>query len=353
MALSTVVRHGSALATATLIRLTEATNRTLVLPMAIFYPTSRCNSRCVSCDWWKHGGEDDLTLAEIDRLAAALENFGTQLVVLSGGEPLLRADLFAAADLFRRRGATLHLLTSGVLLERHAEAVAGRFARVTISLDATSEPLYELVRGIPALRVVERGVARLKDLAPALPVTARATLHRLNFRELPRLIDEARTLGLDGISFLAADVRSDAFGRTGAADSAPLVLSRDDIGAFDNEIERVIARYRREFESGFIAESPDKLRRLPRYYAALAGDEPFPDVACNAPWVSIVIEANGSVRPCFFHRALGSVRDTPLASIVSRNLREFRQTLSVDSNPVCRRCVCSLNAGWRNAPWAQ
>ena len=41
------------LATATLVRFDQWTNRTFVLPLVIFYPTSRCNSRCVSCDWWK------------------------------------------------------------------------------------------------------------------------------------------------------------------------------------------------------------------------------------------------------------------------------------------------------------
>ena len=55
----------SAIATATLIRLGEVTNRTFVLPLLIFYPTGRCNSRCVSCDWWKQTGADDLNLSLI------------------------------------------------------------------------------------------------------------------------------------------------------------------------------------------------------------------------------------------------------------------------------------------------
>ena len=41
-----------ALTTATLVRLGRMTNRTIVLPLLIFFPTGRCNSRCVSCDWW-------------------------------------------------------------------------------------------------------------------------------------------------------------------------------------------------------------------------------------------------------------------------------------------------------------
>ena len=40
----------TSLGTSVLVRLGEVSNRTFVLPMVIFYPTSRCNSRCISCD---------------------------------------------------------------------------------------------------------------------------------------------------------------------------------------------------------------------------------------------------------------------------------------------------------------
>jgi len=355
--------NSSTLATATLVRLGQATNRTFVLPLLIFYPTGRCNSRCVSCDWWKQSGADDLTLDEIAVVAAALPALGTRMVVFSGGEPLLRPEVFAAASLFRAEGMTLHLLTSGVLLERFAERVAQHFSRVIVSLDATTAPLYERIRGVDALATVGRGIARLRRLAPDIPVSGRATLHRANFRELPRLIDFARSLKLDRISFLPADVSSLGFGRATTSGPAPgsdsnltplhgLMLDADEVDEFETIVERTIAVYARDFESGFVAESPDKLRRLPRYYAALGGAEAFPAVSCNAPWVSVVVEANGSVRPCFFHGSIGNIRQAPLGTIVSRNLRAFRESFDVGANPVCVRCVCSLKTSWRSAPWA-
>lgn len=342
----------SSLATATLVRLGQATNRTFVLPLVIFYPTGRCNSRCVSCDWWRQSGAADLTLEEIARLAEALPDLGTRVVVFSGGEPLLRPEVFDAARIFRAQGMTLHLLTSGVLLERFADRVAQQFARVIVSMDATTAGLYEQIRGIDALATVGRGIARLRREWPAVPLSGRATLHRANFRELPRLIDYARSLGLDRISFLPADMSSLGFGRTAAPGGETLGLEARDIDEFESIIERTIAVYAHDFASGFIAESPEKLRRLPRYYAALRGAEPFPEVTCNAPWVSVVVEANGSVRPCFFHGSIGNVREAPIASIVARNLRTFRKSFDVGADPVCVRCVCSLKTSWRSAPWA-
>src|SRR5262249_40526618 len=221
-----------ALTTSLLARLGRITNRTFVLPLLILFPTSRCNSRCVSCDWWKQSGVDDLTIDEIRSLARTLPALGTRVVVFSGGEPLLRPEVFDAADAFRERDIVLHLLTSGVLLERFADRVGRRFSRVCVSLDATSDALYERIRGVNALATVARGVARLRREAPAVSITGRATLHRANFRELPRLIDHARTIGLDGMSFLPADVSSHAFGREAVPDAQTLMLDGDEVAEF-------------------------------------------------------------------------------------------------------------------------
>jgi len=341
----------SAIGTAVLVRIGELTNRTLVLPLVVFYPTSRCNSRCASCDWWKSSGADDLALDEIARLADGLPDLGTRLVVFSGGEPLLRPDVFDAAREFRSRGMSLHLLTSGVLLDRCAREVAAAFSRVTVSLDAPTDTLYSAIRGIRALTVVEHGVAALRRLAPDVPLTARSTLHRLNFRQLPQLIDHAKAMSFDSISFLPADVSSSAFNRELGHTVTELALERCEIAELADVIEETIARYAREFETGFIAESPAKLRRLAQYYAALAGKAPFPATACNAPWVSVVVEANGAVRPCFFHRVVGNIRKSALEEIVAGNLTAFRRSLDPGRDPTCRRCVCSLRTGWRNAPW--
>jgi Fe-coproporphyrin III synthase len=341
----------SALATSFLVRLGEITNRTFVLPLVVFFPTSRCNSRCVSCDWWKCSGAGDLSLDEIDAVARELATLGTRIVVFSGGEPLLRPEVFEAARMFRAQGIALHLLTSGVLLERCVVDVAREFSRVIVSLDAATDDLYQKIRGVAALPMVEKGVARLRELGADIPVTARATIHRMNFRELPGLVDHARAMSLDGISFLAADIASSAFGRDRLPDASRLALDASEIAELQDVIEQMAESHREDFQSGFIAESVEKLRRLPQYYAAITGAGPFPAVACNAPYTSVVIEADGSVRPCFFHEAVGNIRQSPLASIVATNLPAFRRSLDVASDPVCTRCVCSMKTRWRSAPW--
>jgi MoaA/NifB/PqqE/SkfB family radical SAM enzyme len=340
------------LVTNALCRANQITNRTLILPLLIFYPTSRCNSRCISCDWWRSAGEDDLTLEEIKSLAGCLPGLGTRWVLLSGGEPLLRQDVFDVARYFRAAGTRLWLLTSGLYLEKYAEHVARHFSRVTISLDASTAALYRAVRGVDALATVEAGVRRLKTLAPDLPVTARATLHKANYRELPHLVDKARAMELDGLSFLAADVSSTAFGRTSPpTEDGGLLLSAQEVAEFRSIVEEAATTHQTDFAARFIAEDPVKLRRLPQYYAAMLGANAFPPVTCNAPWVSVVVEADGMVRPCFFHQPLGSIRLKSLNDIVREDLPAFRRELDVSTNPICQRCVCSLKVGLRSNLW--
>jgi MoaA/NifB/PqqE/SkfB family radical SAM enzyme len=110
-----------------------------------------------------------------------------------------------------------------------------------------------------------------------------------------------------------------------------------------NTVEKLIRNRAAEITSGFIAEGPDKLRRIADYFAALCGESEHVAPRCNVPWISAVIEADGSVRPCFFHRCFANLNDTSLkGALNSEELVHFRKTLSVADDPICRRCVCSL-----------
>ena len=60
-----------------LVKLGQLTGRTHALPLVLFGATARCNSRCVSCDWWRADGAGDLSLAEIAALADDLRRAGT------------------------------------------------------------------------------------------------------------------------------------------------------------------------------------------------------------------------------------------------------------------------------------
>ena len=338
-----------------LVKLGEVTGRTHALPMVIYAPTARCNSRCVSCDWWRADGAGDLTLAEIAALAAALPRFETRVVVLTGGEPLVRPDVMEVADLFRAQGMVLHLLTSGLALERHAAAVAPRFEDVTVSLDGHTPALYRAVRGVDGFEAVSAGVRALRGLAPRVRLRARATIHRHNFRHLGDIAAAALAMGVDQVSFLAADVTSDAFNRPAglprADGAARLLLDETEVAELEAVVEATIGAHAADLAARRIVPGPEGLRRLARYYRAHLGQAPFPPVACNAPWASVFITADGAVRPCFFHPPVGNIRERPLAELLERRMPAFRDSLHVATDPTCARCVCTLRTRIASKLW--
>ena len=94
----------------------------------------------------------------------------------------------------------------------------------------------------------------------------------------------------------------------------------------------------------FIVEPAAKLRRIARRFREHLRHLTPHAPTCNAPWVSAVIEVDGSVRPCFFHHSIGNINSAALEEVINGEAaQEFRESLDMDNDATCRRCVCSLN----------
>lgn len=333
-------------------QLTRTTHHIHTLPILILMPHSRCNCRCVMCDIWKaNRAGRELSCEDLAPHVDAIRRLHVQWVVLSGGEALMHSNLWSLCALLQPLQVKITLLSTGLLLARHSRQVVEKCDEVIVSLDG-SPAVHDAIRNVPrAYERLAEGVAALRAVDPAFPAKARTVIQRRNYADLPQIVETARALALDSISFLAADVSSTAFNRPDgwpAERVADVALSREEVIAFNRLLEETIDHYAAEIESGFIVESADKLRRLGRYYAALNGDGELPPVRCNAPWVSAVVEADGTVRPCFFHPPLGNVHEQPLAEIVNGETAiSFRRNLDVTQDPICRRCTCSLTFGRR------
>ena len=83
------------------------------LPLVTLYLSERCNSRCITCDYWRHGVAD-MGLDSVRRLLPDLARLHTEVALISGGEPLLNPEWPQIADLLRAQGLRLWLLTSGL-----------------------------------------------------------------------------------------------------------------------------------------------------------------------------------------------------------------------------------------------
>jgi len=332
---------------------TLQTDKITALPVVILMPHSACNCRCVMCDIWKDNKNlKQLTEADIEALLISLKRLGTQQVVMSGGEALLNPNFFRFCQILQKQNIKISLLSTGLTLKKHAEQLVEYVNDIIVSLDG-NEAIHNEIRNIPdAYQKLKEGVREIKSqsfakLRTNLKITGRTVIHRLNFHHWPAIIDSAKDIGLDQISFLPADVSSHAFNREvlwSDHRQHEILLDEMEVGELKNIIENIIDKYATDFDSYFIAESPEKLRKIHSYYAAFYGLNPFPYKKCNAPWVSTVVEADGTVRPCFFHAPIGNIRDRSLLTILNDDKAiDFRKSLDMDKNETCVKCVCYLN----------
>ena len=310
------------------------------IPILVLQPHNRCNCRCVMCDIWKLTEAEEISVPEMERHLADIERLGVEWAVFTGGEPLMHSDLFRLSAMLRARGIRVTILSTGLLLERNAAAIAAGSDEVIVSLDGPAK-IHDEIRRIPgAFERMAQGVSALHRLAPEFPVSARCTVQSRNAAHLRATVRAAREMGLRSVSFLAVDLSSNAFNRSAEWPAERQSEVAPELGEVEHEVRCLIDEYPSD---GFILESPVKLRRIVAHFRAQYGLEPHRAPRCNAPWVSAVLESNGDVRPCFFHPPIGNTAGTTLAEVIhGPRAIAFRDGLNVEKNPICRKCVCSL-----------
>jgi MoaA/NifB/PqqE/SkfB family radical SAM enzyme len=323
------------------------TGRIRSLPILAMSVHSACNCRCVMCDIWRANSEKrEISIETLEQQLPALRKLHVQRVMLTGGEPLLHSNLWRFCELLRAEGIQLTLVTTGLLLDIHAEPIARLVDHVVISIDGPPATHDEIRRVRGGFDRITRGVSALYGYRRRPLMTARSVVQKANCDRIDATIRAVADIGVDRLSFLAADVSSTAFNRPVAWSDerqAEVALASDDLPRLKSAIARAQETSGPLFDCGFVQNGVSGLWRIYEHYAATLGLGPFPPVRCNAPWVSAVLEPDGAVRPCFFHAPYvgghgGRLEDT----VNSPAAVAFRRALDVRTNATCRRCVCSL-----------
>ncbi|MBI1983820.1 MAG: radical SAM protein, partial [Acidobacteria bacterium] len=141
-------------------------------------------------------------------LIEQVSQYSLPILVLSGGEPLFRHDIFDLARYASGRGLRVALATNGTLVSKEiARKIADSgVRRVSISLDGSNAATHDAFRGIPgAFESALRGFRNLKELGMSLQINM--TIARHNAHELPEVLDMAKSMGADALhTFLLVPV---------------------------------------------------------------------------------------------------------------------------------------------------
>ena len=168
--------------------------------------TQRCNLECAHCYMSAHAGADvrgELTTEECRRVIDGIARVNPNVfLILTGGEPLLRRDIFEVAGYASARGFTTVLGTNGVLLrEREARRMREHgVLGASISLDSTDRDRHDAFRRLPgAWDGAVRATRVLTDAG--LDFSLHMSVTDWNVGEVPAMIDLARQLGAKVLNF--------------------------------------------------------------------------------------------------------------------------------------------------------
>ncbi len=181
------------------------------LPRLVFWEVTKgCNLRCVHCraTATELASPSDLPTDQALSIIDQIAEFSNPILVLSGGEPLYRPDIFQLAKYATDKGLRVALATNGTLVTKEVaqKIVDSGVKRVSISLDGANADTHDTFRGIPgAFDAAIYGFRNLKELG--MPVQINMTIARHNAVELPKVLDMVRGLGADALhTFLLVPV---------------------------------------------------------------------------------------------------------------------------------------------------
>ena len=170
-------------------------------PRLIFWElTTGCNLRCIHCraSATELMSPDDLNYEECCEIIDQIAEYAPFILVLSGGEPLWRRDVFDIARRAGEKNIRVALATNGTLID---ETMAQRIAdagiqRVAVSLDGADPVTHDTFRGHQgAFEAAVRGIRFLKDVGMATQINTTVSHH--NEHQLPEILKLAQDLGVD------------------------------------------------------------------------------------------------------------------------------------------------------------
>ncbi len=283
--------------------------------------TENCQAKCISCDYWKTRWRDGINTDRAIELVNEVGALGIRSLRLTGGEPLLRKDLFhilAKADTSRFKHIIIQ--TNALLLKKlHNEINASPMTDICVSLDGMRDT-NDLIRGIDGyFDLAMEGIPLLRGKR----VTISVTLNRISARELHKLAETAHSMGA-AIHFNIL-TRSMYFNEN--ADMQAMWPEPDDVAAIASFVRDVLKRP--EYEVDYIT----------RYYNNQIVEEP----PCILGFLQVFVISNGDVLTgCYPLQPVGNILRDSLANVLASEAY-YRQSVAMIHRE-CPGCTCGVES---------
>ena len=341
-------------------------------PVVIWNLIRRCNLTCKHC--YSISADTDfpneLSTAQVFEVMDDLKQFGVPVLILSGGEPLLRPDIFDIAHRAKAMGFYTALSTNGTLIDdSNIQKIADvGFDYLGISIDGIRETHDKFRRKEGAFDASMAALRRCHDLG--IKVGLRFTMTQDNAAELPQLLQLMDDEGID--KFYFSHLNYAGRGNKNRKDSTHFKTTR---WAMDLLFERIMEDVQKGRNTEFVTGNNDAdgvylLHWVKRHYPEQAEhiQARLEQWGGNSSGVNISnIDNQGRVHPdtMWWHYDLGNVKERPFSEIWQDTSDPIMAGLKQHPRPVSGRCgkcaylnICNGNTRVRalqltDDPWAE
>lgn len=292
--------------------------------------TARCNLSCRHC---RGMAEEGLSPERAESLVHEIASLKPSWVIIEGGEPLLRSDLFSLLALMRQEQLEAHLITNGMLLTPAIiTELKSLGTRVMVSIDGATPATYESIRpGASFARVVASARQCAQE---GLLEAINFTILKQNYTEIPAILALARSIGVPRVTFI---------GLKPCQYYPEELLTSEQYG----EAIRLACQAGEETGVEFYFDEPFfwAVVREWRLSAKVPSESTgilFPSTTACIFGEYLFIEPSGEVKPCSFAQmVVGNINQKPLGEIWWEVLASpfFRQIKDIKSRSgQCRSC---------------
>lgn len=339
-------------------------------------PTPFCNQSCQTCNTWlltrnrefisSHRGQEQYSLRNVIDQASEM---GVEHINLAGAEPFAHKDTIELIESIKAHGMECSLVSNGTLIDEQTakRLIDSRIDAIRFSVDGASPDIHDQVRGYKGsfVRVITAidTMNTYGDSQGYIPkLSFNTTISKLNFHEIPKMIELARNHRIKKINFgLVIQTNSEDLITTnqilGSGTTSEQFLKQDDGLMFTNdEIHdlQILFGQAEIVASEFGVEHNISLMRdyLKHPEAIISGRylSPFMEegeLNCVYPFKRTLVDTYGNVYPCSpIRRIIGNLKDSSLDEIwKGDSYEQFRASFKAHGHfPICLSC-CNLNRG--------
>ena len=307
------------------------------LPILLLWVTDKCNLHCKMCDQWRGSQSESLPELNTEEWLSVLDSASrlkTWIVAITGGEALLRPDIFEILTAIGKRGMACHLCTNGTTLTKTNILILLKTGvkSVSVSLDSDEPQIHNYLRGKSCFRQALDGIQLLRKEIPDLRISINFLATRANFKKMSKLIEMAKDLGVNEVNIMP--LHTNLQHRNKPVETYHDLLFRaNDIPELRVQLKKAkLCAKKMEVR----IPSDAFLDGIPRFYTQAP-----PFHRCYAGYISCAVSPSGKVTPCADMDSELNVRNLPLDEIWKSFL--FQQLRDNVIN-CTRRCWDTTNA---------